>query len=617
MPPSSKTQHKVISNTALPYITNSSPISTDPSYVDGFDLLTSLRGFTEKRPGFADTIEQVASTFNNLKRIFVWQRWVASGSAAGSYFVMFNDVAGAQSRVYKLRLGYDASAVEIFSMPTSNQFFFVNANNCVYFGCGLDGSMKKYDGTTLNNWGIVAPAVAPTFTLGAGTLDAAAGYFYLQTYGYGVGTGADAESIGESSPGPLSLGTGVFTDMNVSVGLTASTDPQVNQIHVYRTTDGGSTDPAQMRELPDSPYPNATAVIVDSSIDDDLGIQTAPPELRNDPPLPAYPDCWYAGRIWTHLNNQVYYSGFEEIGRGVPEECFPGGLDGNYYPYDRQVTKVAELTNGVAVFTPKRMYGIDGDSLDTFRRYTLLDKRGTQSPSSVVAVGGSLAWLDTSGQVWLSDLGEISTAIRPNIQNINPLTAYITVHISGIFHWVVLLDGENGKLYVFDLDTKQWMPPWNIGKTGSCLTSAETSSTTVDLMLGRNGSKALKLNSLKYTDDGDLYAGQGITNQFNISPEQTPDWRGVLDWVEWKRNQFPINGFSQLTDDDPESASFFDLTPRIIPAPTVKQGKYILTERAPSNVQTCQLASIKFDWSKGTDNFKLYSIDVASHPSGG
>jgi hypothetical protein len=86
---------------------------------------------------------------------------------------------------------------------------------------------------------------APT---GSGTFTAVNGYSYADAYGNSVsGEISNATFIGNN--------TGPFTNQAyVGVPLIASSDPQVNQIHCYRTTDSGGGN--QYFEIQTSPYPN-------------------------------------------------------------------------------------------------------------------------------------------------------------------------------------------------------------------------------------------------------------------------------------------------------------------------------------------------------------------------
>lgn len=438
---------------------------------------------------------------------------------------------------------------------------------------------------------------------------------YLVTYGYGTGTGSGATSVGESSPSPISNVVGPFSNNVPLIPLIPSTDPQVNQIHVYATTDGGAQDPEQMREIAGSPFPNLVATEIDTTIDEDLG-ETAPAFNRNDPPTPSSAGVWYAQRIWTKSSNTLYYSGFEEIGRGVPEECFPSGLDGNNRPYSKDIRGIGVLPDGIAVMNSSKINKVEGDSLDSFRFYGLLDKRGTKSEANISSIGGSVSWLDISGTVWNSDLGEISIDIRPDTQSINQNYSAITTHVSGNFHWIVVMDGQSGKLLVFDLDKKQWMVPWQVGTSIGCIGSFETADGVTDLLISRNGKHIMKLVPNTYNDEGNTYPAFVTTSQFNIAPDKSPQWKGVIDWIEWKRNTTSLLKIEQLTDDDPLTGTYVDLTSTIQPSPSITQGKFMLTERASSNSPTAQLATLKFTWPTEEKNFKLYSISLASHPVG-
>lgn len=526
------------------------------------------------------------------------------------------DISGGVAKVYKLQIGSDASAVLLFTSASATPFDFVFSNNTCYFGNGTE--MRKYDGTTLSNWGIVAPA-APGLTLVAGTANVFASWCYCSTY-YNSNTGH------ESSPSPISACTGVFTSKNVRISVTASADAQVTNIRIYRTPDGGAQDPTQMQEISGSPFANTTTTHDDNTPDTSLSIRVAPAFFRNDPPPLSRGFVTYAGRIWSFSGNTTSYSGFEEIANGVPEECWPSGLDGNTTPWANEVMAHGVLSDGIAVLQAERISKIEGDSLDTFRRYTLLERRGTRSQTSVVSLGGSVGWLDSSGTAWISDLGEVGLPIRPDLAPINPANCWSTVHISGIYHWWVILDGTNGVLYVFDLDLQQWMPPWKLGVQCSALLSGEDALANFDLLIARNRTKVLKLVSNTYNDDGNNYLAIGVTSQYPMTPGGSPiagttgnvAWRGVLDWTEIKTDTNPPSKVEQLTDDDPTQASppFADITPNKEATPDITQGVALQAYRYTSNSPTCQLLSLRFTWPAIESNFHLYTLDVAYHPVG-
>src|SRR5712671_1173279 len=159
--------HHFVTNPGMPYIANASVTETRPHYKAGSNVLSSIRGFVSKRPGNPTYTSDVFP--QPVMRIFGWRLW------AGAFFVMANAVGGGQSLVYKLKIGTDSTfGAAIFTSSSATPFDFVTSNNVVYFGNGTD--MKKYDGTTVTNWGIAKPAAAPTATaVAGGSMNAAAG----------------------------------------------------------------------------------------------------------------------------------------------------------------------------------------------------------------------------------------------------------------------------------------------------------------------------------------------------------------------------------------------------------------------------------------------------------
>lgn len=606
MPQASHTEHKAISDTGLPYISNSSVTSIDPQYVQGSqNIMTSLREWSENRPGFSTLFDP--TQFVNLQRSWIWQRWAGTTPNGGAFVWMGCDIVGGKSLVYKKVIGIDPQAVLLFTSTSSEPFDFIDANNQCFFGNATD--MQKYDTARLTTWGGVAPVSGPGITLIAGALNVYTSYCYCCTYW-------DATDKFETSPSPISACSGIFANKSVNLDLTASTNPRFNGIRVYRTPDGGAQDPTQMQEIAGSPFPNATATVTDTTLDVNLSTRVAAQFFRNDPPTPCKGFVGYGGRIWGFNNNTTFYSGFEEISGSVNEECWPGGLAGNFYPWAKQVNAHASLLDGIAVFTAERISKIEGDSLDTFRRYTLLEKRGTRSRTTVASLGGSVVWLDTSNTIWLSDLGEIGVPIRPDTLAINPATCWISLHISGLFHWVMVLDGSAGKLFVYDLDRKIWMPPWTVGPS-SAMFSGETSEGNMNLLLARGKKKVLQLTPGSYLDDVDAYSPIGITNLFPLSPEGNPSWQGTHDWTEIKTDSVPPTQVLQMVDDDPDFAPYTDISANAEPSPLLAhQGVFLQSWRYPATPKSAAFVSIKFVWPGGKQ-FHVYNLDLAFHPAGG
>lgn len=605
MPQASQTEHRVVRNTALPYISNSSITSTDPQFMEGSkNIMTSLRGWAENRPGFSLNFDP--TLFINLQRNFIWRRWTGSSPNGGLFIWMACDIVAGIAKVYKKIIGVDTAPILLFTSTSAEPFDFVVSSNYCFFGNGTD--MMKWDSSRLTTWGGNGPLAGPSISLVAGSNNVFTSWCYCYTYW-------DAVDQSETSPSPISACSGLFTSKTVNLGVIASTNTRYSNIRVYRTPDGGAQDPALMQEIAGSPFPNATATLSDTTLDVNLSIRSAPEFFRNNAPTPCKGFVAYGGRIWGFINNTTYYSGFEEIANGVPEECWPGGLTGNFYPWPNEVYGHAPLIDGISVLQADRISKIEGDSLDTFRRYTLLEKRGTRSRTTVAALGGSVVWLDTSNTIWLSDVGEIGIPIRPDTAGINPATCWIALHISGVFHWALVLDGANGILYVYDLDRREWMPPWTLGGPASALFSGETSIGSVNLMVALNKRKVQQL-STGYNDDTNAYIPLAKTNLFALTPDANPSFQGTHDWTELKTDTVPPKQILQLVDDDPNKATYTDITANGEPSPLITQGQYLQSWRYPAQPESGDFISIQMNWPSGS-NFHLYALDLAFHPAGG
>lgn len=145
---------------------------------------------------------------------------------------------------------------------TSAYYSFVNFDDFCWINNGVD-TMLKYDGTTVTNACLSAPSVG-TFAAAAGAAGNVDG-----TVGYVVTF--RVSSTGQES-NPFTLASAVFvTVASKQVGLTnipVSSDSQVNQRRIYRTTDGGSIYDAQLVATIND---NTTTSYTDDVADADLG----------------------------------------------------------------------------------------------------------------------------------------------------------------------------------------------------------------------------------------------------------------------------------------------------------------------------------------------------------
>jgi hypothetical protein len=596
---------RTIDQTNLPYKSYTDITSDASNMVLGSqNILTTSQQLMERRPGFSDPVEASPTTFTAVSRSYWWSIW------GGTRFLhIVNDIAGGQSKVYKLENGVDANYIPIFTSSSASPFDFVVSNNTLFMGNGTD--MRAYSGTgsSTYKWGITKPAALVSVgTTGTGISALAGGWFYRVTYW-------DANTSHESSSSDLSPCTGNVSNVGVTLPLVASAEPRVTHIRVYRTTDGGSTDPTEMQEITGSPFTNATGNVTDTTPDSSLSIRTAPGTTTNDPPTPCAKLIVYGGRIWGSALATTYFSAYEELtSGGVPEECWPSGLTGNNYPWPQEVTAQAPLADGIAVFTPLKIWKVEGTQRNNFARLPLLERRGCRNHTAVAALGNSVGWLDTSSQVWL-DGQEVGFDIRNDIKSIDHSQAYLVPHIQGRFNWLCLLDGANNKVYVMDMDQQEWLPPFVLasGSKASGLTSAEHSSGNVVLTIALNKQQTYSLNPASYNDAGLAYSPVCVVNLLKLGQDNK---EGVLDGINVETDSNIPSKVAYLLDDDPTvaGATFTDITANKADPTQRNQGvnlveKYYKTTSSPSAKRACA----QITWPTANTNFTCYTITIGPH----
>lgn len=779
-------QYRHLRNTALPFITATAPTSTEPNFVAGSNILTSYKGYVERRPGFGTGWESAPTTFaGTIKRVFTWRRW------GGQFYIMLCAVSTSQSIVYKLNLGVDASFASIFTSASTEPFDFVVSNNFCFFGNGTD--MRKYDGTTVTNWGISIGVAAsnsaycgtgadaggpnawtnPTNIQGAPNLAyatntvtapangvAASNNINATNYGFGIGAGntiigfqvvitglqsvlgavnsakvvytqlmqggvpvgslrfgqlptsagtltlggssdlwgttwtpalinaatfgvtiqcsngngfvgtpstvtfsldavqvivysqagpaavasgsagtfsaanggyqyvycySNASTGHISSPTPPSPATGNFTNkLNVGITVVASSDPQVTNIRLFRTTDGGG---GVFFEVASSPYPNSSGTITDTTADASLSVITAPTFGFNDPPPAMKGMVWFANRIWGFNNASVYFTDWEEMNIGVPEEASVSGSSGNFWNFDSEVTGLSIAQDGVIIFTAGGIFKIDGDSLDTFRRTTIAKGIGCRNRATITRLGALTAFLANTNSIWTTDstsLQEISAMIQPNIDGIDHSQASMIFHIQGQNRWLLLCDPSHSQTLPYDVNTQQWMPPWTI--VPSACMSGETTPGNWDLLIGDNTSKKmLQLTTTAYLDNGASYAASLTTNLIPIVNEhmsnanpvidlyypQAPEHVAYIEYLAMDSNAVLPTTVKFLLDEDPATGTYTDITANVKDAPLKNQGVNIVDKWYYSRSGTAKRCSTQVNWAAANSNFKVYTYTYA------
>lgn len=276
---------------------------------------------------------------------------------------------------------------------------FLNYKDDIYYSNGVDPG-HVWDGTTERLWGIVAPTTAPTFAADSGG-GLTGVYQYCYTY-FSSTTGA------ESAISPFSAAhTVVAATINLT-GLTASTDPQVDKLRVYRTTAGGALFlllETAMAGIYSYTLNNGTTTYADNTGDVDLGTFEAP--LFNDPPGLFVGIEEWDGRIWGFAKNstQVAYSNDEFLtpaGQGIPWESF--GAE-NFIDFNLKVfgIKKSPNFNELWIHTSGGIYAITrtGIADDPYQPQIRNSSWFATSHYSIINIYND-QWFLTSTKKWMS-----------------------------------------------------------------------------------------------------------------------------------------------------------------------------------------------------------------------
>jgi hypothetical protein len=596
-----KIHHRYVYNAAVPYDTQSSPLNRQPRWIAGQNVLTSIKGIAERRPGFPSGIETDPTTFVKPGRIYGWRKW------SGAFLIMVNDITATQSKIYQKTAGVGNFA-SLYTGGVAAPYDFATFNNGIFFGNGSE--CRKWNGNPLTSpplWGVVSPATAPgAFVFGSpdpSGLSAQIGYRWVYCYHTIYGQ--------VSSPSPISINSLAFTPRLISISGVTSADPQVDSILLFRTTDGGGDI---FFQVPGSiPNTGSTWTFTDGTHDEDLLADVAPPAFANDPPPAMRGIVEYATRLWGFSGDSVYYSAFEEQTLGVAEESYPPT---NRFRFGSEVTNLQVVNEGILVHcNGSSVYKISGDTLDTFRKDPLFQKMGCRFNAASCSVGKAAVWLDTANLVRSSDgysQKEMSLDIRPDIAAINQSTSQMVYHSDGAHQWIILMDPTAGKLRVWDLDRENWMPPWVI--TGSAIASVETSAGVFQLLLAHSSGKILACNYSSYLDNGSPYTADATHCMVNITAEDTTGRLATFEYLALETNSHEPSVVQRVADTDPNGSAAFtwtDITAnKTVPDLRSTYGGGMLEGWYKDRTVAGRRIAFKLTWPTENSNFNLYGYDI-------
>jgi hypothetical protein len=139
--------------------------------------------------------------------------------------------------------------------------------------------------------------------------------------------------------------------------------------------------------------------------------------------------------------------------------------------------------------------------------------------------------------------------------------------------------------------------------------SGETASGEFDLLAAHDGVK--KLSPSAYVDGATKYEGIALTNLFDIVPDALPGDLGEMEYISLETNAVLPKSVQKLTDDDPTTGVFSDITSNRAEAPRRTNGVNLRENWFYSRSPAARRTAIKLQWATATTRFVLNSIDIA------
>ena len=319
---------------------------------------------------------------------------------------------------------------------TTDQLFVLNGTDT-----------KRITVDTVAEWGITTPAARPVLGVGASTGltgDYNAQYTYARLSGTTV--------ITESNPSGAQTSPQTLSNEDLEITWTASADPQVTHVRLYRTLTGGSS------YFFDQNVAIGTVTIDSDTADADLGGALATNHDR--PPLGTLvAGPFYNGVCFIAVGNLLYFclskqpeywpaTSFIEV--GVPQ--FP-------------INALVEFSGRVYCLTKAQIWLIQGTGSGSFLPVPLKSLAGSPNGFGAVAVEGQGIYHIGPDGIYLfsgsRDVKITQIAFDVLFSDIAPTNGMSPVLNKAVGTWLVQWENRlyfhyaGGNLLIFNLDTQK------------------------------------------------------------------------------------------------------------------------------------------------------------------
>lgn len=377
-------------------------------------------------------------------------------------------------------------------------------------GGGLNWTVTRgVNGTTAAAHDVDTPVVWRNWSAATHRVDVNFGWRY--SYAWKTITGqVSNRAPTETNPDKLPSASGPFTDLIPKITVQGTADTvNIPTIVVYRTTDGGGTF-FKLKEVTntgagaitfeDKFLESGTAggTFNDPMPDDSIDTAAPAPSLTSNSPPPsnippevvgvngvdrATPIASYAGRLWYGVGNILFFSAQEEIDDGIPEECWPSGLFGNFFRFSNPLINVVSTSEALYVQTLQTTYMVSGTNRESFSINPLFDNIGGPygHPRGVTRFNEFTAMLTHDFRIVIiggDKYRSVSDPLFTDIIDEVNAGGEIDVKYWGDLEkeWLVITshrtsDTRLSKQWIYDIKLSQmrsndfWNTPWNIRST--------------------------------------------------------------------------------------------------------------------------------------------------------
>lgn len=470
-----------------------------------------------RQDAFCDGQNMENSPQATFARSYGFSRYCSTAFGASDYPIggwSFKNLSGTLKTIVdcptKLANFTTSAQTTILSKASTKHGSSVTVADYFYYVDGNDSDAIKWDGTTTSSVGFAAPTVAPTLSFGAGALSPTAGFKYVYCY-------RSSTSRHISTASPASANTGALTSQNITVSYTASTNPQVDKIWIFRTDDGGGNYFFLVEVA------NATSSYTDSSADSALNDDEVAPVGHANDPLPSGASllCWHAGRLWAASGNTLYFAAGPDCTLGNGQEAWPPA---NAYPVRGAITALASTTNGLLVWTSDTLYVVLGTDANSFTVPQQWQQNfGCQSQNCVAQDGDQVFCYTSMRQLFSIDasgFNEVGQWIGNDLlANFDPTTSSLALHRNGTDQGLWISNGSN-RMRRYSLQFNSWDVARVVSGGTGVIFSIEATISNWRLFTGRTSGSGYLLarDTTTYQDDGSSFTCFATVGNLVVAP---------------------------------------------------------------------------------------------------